>query len=57
MAAEANQEISALIAVLHRTGQRQEELTAGEVDAVADSDGRTFLLRRPQEQLRHIEAA
>ena len=57
MAAEANPEISALIAVLHDTSQRLEELTAGEVDAVADSDGRAFLLRRPQEQLRHIEAA
>ena len=42
---------------LHQTGQRLEELTAGEVDTVADRDGRTFLLRRAQEQLRHSEAA
>jgi PAS domain S-box-containing protein len=51
-----NEEIIALIATLHRTGERLEELTAGEVDTVADSEGRTFLLRRPQEQLRQIEA-
>ncbi|HYN27936.1 MAG TPA: diguanylate cyclase, partial [Burkholderiales bacterium] len=37
--------------------QRLEELTAGEVDTVADRDGRTFLLRHAQEQLRHSEAA
>jgi PAS domain-containing protein len=42
---------------LHETGQRLEELTAGEVDTVADRDGRTFVLRRAQEQLRHAEAA
>ena len=55
--ADANQEIAALIEILHQTGQRLEELTAGEVDAVADRDGRTFLLRHAQEQLRHSEAA
>jgi len=54
---DANEEVSALIATLHKTGQRLEELTAGEVDTVADRDGRTFLLRGAQEQLRHIEAA
>jgi signal transduction histidine kinase len=46
-----------LIKTLHETGQRLEELTAGEVDTVADRDGHPFLLRRSQEQLRHIEAA
>ena len=46
-----------MIETLHETGQRLEELTAGEVDTVADRDGRTFLLRRAQEQLRHSEAA
>jgi PAS domain S-box-containing protein len=51
-----NEEITALIATLHQTGQRLEELTAGEVDTVADSEGRTFLLRSSQEQLREIEA-
>ena len=55
--ADANGEVSALITTLHETGQRLEELTAGEVDTVADGDGRAFLLRRAQEQLRHIEAA
>jgi signal transduction histidine kinase len=54
---DASEEISALIAVLHETGERLEELTAGEVDTVADRDGRTFLLRPAQEQLRHAEAA
>jgi diguanylate cyclase (GGDEF)-like protein/PAS domain S-box-containing protein len=57
LAAGANLEISALIDTLHQTGQRLEELTAGEVDTVADRDGRTFLLRHAQEQLRHSEAA
>ena len=56
-ALEANEEVAALIATLHATGQRLEELTAGEVDTVADREGRTFLLGRAQEQLRHIEAA
>jgi signal transduction histidine kinase len=50
-------EVTALIQTLHETGQRLEELTAGEVDAVADREGKPFLLRRPQEQLRQIEAA
>ncbi|MEO8361747.1 MAG: EAL domain-containing protein, partial [Vicinamibacteria bacterium] len=50
-------EISALIATLHATGQRLEELTAGEVDTVADTLGRPFLLRGPQEHLRAIESA
>jgi len=51
------EEIAALIEILHSTGQRLEELTAGEVDGVADRDGRTFLLRHAQEQLRDSEAA
>ena len=55
--ADADEEIAALIETLHQTGQRLEELTAGEVDTVADRDGRTFLLRHAQEQLRHSEAA
>jgi len=53
----ADEEIAALIQTLHQTGERLEELTAGEVDTVADRDGRTFLLRHAQEQLRHSEAA
>ncbi len=52
-----NEEIAALIESLHHTEQRLEQLTAGEVDTVADRDGRTFLLRRAQDHLRHSEAA
>ena len=55
--ADAADEVSVLIDELHETGRRLEELTAGEVDAVADRDGRMFLLRRAQEHLRHSEAA
>lgn len=54
---DANEEAFAVIEVLHETEQRLEELTAGEVDAVVDRHGRASLLRSPQEQLRHIEAA
>ena len=46
-----------MIETLHETGRRLEELTAGEVDTVADRDGRTFLLRRAQDHLRRNEAA
>ncbi|MBI5923446.1 MAG: EAL domain-containing protein [Betaproteobacteria bacterium] len=52
-----DEEIAALIETLHLTGQRLEELTAGEVDGVADREGRTFLLRHAQEQLRQSEVA
>ncbi|MCK9285115.1 MAG: EAL domain-containing protein [Rhodocyclaceae bacterium] len=52
-----NEEIAALIGKLHRTERRLEELTAGEVDTVADRDGRTFLLHRAQEYMRHSEAS
>jgi diguanylate cyclase (GGDEF)-like protein len=54
---ETNGEIAALIEVLHQTGQRLEELTGGEVDTVADRQGRPFILRRAQESLRHSEAS
>jgi PAS domain S-box-containing protein len=50
-------EISSLIATLHASGERLEELTRGEVDTVADSEGRTYLLRRAQDLLRHSDAA
>ena len=45
---DANEEVSALIETLVKTGQRLEELTAGQVDTVVDRDGRTFLLRGTQ---------
>ena len=54
---DADEEVSTLIETLHQTEQRLEQLTAGEVDTVADRHGRTFLLRRAQDQLRHREAA
>jgi diguanylate cyclase (GGDEF)-like protein len=53
---DAMDEVSALIATLHTTERRLEELTAGEVDAVSDDKGRAILLRRAQDQLRHDEA-
>ncbi len=49
-------EISALISRLHETSQRLEELTSGQIDTVADAAGRTFVLRRAQEDLRQIES-
>jgi PAS domain S-box-containing protein len=55
--ADAEDEIATLIETLLATERRLEELTGGEVDTVAGRDGRTFLLRRAQEELRHSEAA
>src|SRR5437868_1983660 len=52
-----NGEIPALIETLLETERRLEELTLGQVDTVASRDGRTFLLRRAQEQLRFAESA
>ena len=49
-------EISTLIGALHQIGQRLEDLTVGEVDTVADSQGRAFLLRHAQEHLLQIKA-
>jgi PAS domain S-box-containing protein len=50
-------EIPRLIEVLLSTERRLVELTADEVDAVAGSDGRMFLLQRAQEQMRSRETA
>ena len=55
--ADMHEEVSALIETLQTAGQRLEELTAGEVDTVADREGRPFLLRRSQDHLRYTEAA
>ena len=49
-------EVSALIATLHASEQRLEELTAGEVDTVADRNGRTLLLQKAQSHLRTSDA-
>lgn len=54
---KASDEVSGLIATLNETERRIEELTAGEVDAVTDRDGRTFLLRRSQARLLRNETA
>jgi diguanylate cyclase (GGDEF)-like protein/PAS domain S-box-containing protein len=50
-------EISVVIKALRAADLRLEELTSGEVDTVSDRDGRSFLLRRAQDQLRETEAA
>ncbi|MCM2339897.1 EAL domain-containing protein [Rhodoferax sp.] len=54
---ERQQEVSALIETLHVTGQRLEDLTSGQVDTVTDRRGRTVMLRRAQDFMRHNEAA
>ena len=54
---EPNEEISVLIQTLRDTDQRLDELTAGQIDAVADPDGRSYLLRRAQDELRWADAA
>lgn len=46
-----------MIETLHATGQRLEDLTAGEVDTVTDRRGRTVMLRRAQDHMRFNEAA
>jgi len=56
LSAAASEEITVLIDVLHRTGQRLEELTSGQVDTVADHEGRAFMLRHAQDVLRDREA-
>jgi diguanylate cyclase (GGDEF)-like protein len=54
---DSQQELSTLIETLITTGQRLEEVTAGQIDTVVGPDGRTFLLPHAQEQLRDGEAA
>ncbi|MEO6874839.1 MAG: PAS domain S-box protein [Opitutaceae bacterium] len=53
---DKHDEIPGLIETLLATEARLEQLTAGQVDTVAGQDGRTFLLRRAQEQMRRGEA-
>ena len=53
----ATEEFSVLIKALREADQRLEDLTQGEVDTVADREGRRFVLRRAQDQLRNAEAA
>ncbi|MES2950748.1 MAG: EAL domain-containing protein [Pseudomonadota bacterium] len=54
---EVSEEVRTLIETLLRTGQRLEDLTAGEVDTVANHEGLPFLLRRSQDHQRLSEAA
>jgi len=49
------EEVSALVEILFKAGRRLEELGGGELDTVADPEGRTFLLRGTAEQLRRRE--
>ena len=50
-------ELLRLAELLDATERRIEELTSGEVDSIMAGDGRAFLLRRAQEQVRLSEAA
>ena len=50
-----SEEIAALIETLHETEQRLTRLTAGEVDAVANRAGLTYVLQESQEGLRRSE--
>ena len=50
-------EVSQLLDVLLRTGQRLEELTAGQVDTATDPEGRILLLRGTREQMERNEGA
>ena len=54
---DTQEDLATLIEQLHETVRRLESLTGGEVDSVTDHEGRPFLLRRAQEQLRRNEAA
>lgn len=56
LAENPNEEIPALIETLLATEQRLEDLTDGQVDSVSGRDGRTFVLRRAQDQLPRNEA-
>jgi diguanylate cyclase (GGDEF)-like protein len=55
--ADQKKEVAALIETLHSTGQRLEDLTAGQVDTVTNCRGRTVMLRRAQDLMRLNEAA
>lgn len=54
---DASEEISVLIRTLRETDQRLVELNAGQIDTVADRDGRSFLLHHAQGELRYADAA
>jgi PAS domain-containing protein len=52
---DASEEISVLIRTLREADQRLDELTAGQIDTVADRDGRSFLLHHAQDELRDTQ--
>ncbi len=54
---DEGEEFSTLIKALRDTDQRLEDLTSGEIDTVADREGRSFLLHRAQDRYRDSEAA
>ena len=54
---ELSGEVQALVSVLRTTEARLREITKGQVDAVTDADGRTFLLQTAQDSLRLHDAA
>jgi diguanylate cyclase (GGDEF)-like protein/PAS domain S-box-containing protein len=54
---DTSAEVAGLIATLYETDRRLQELTSGQVDAVAGRDGQAFLLQRAQENLRQSVAA
>jgi PAS domain S-box-containing protein len=54
---ETSEEISVLIRTLRDADQRLDDLTAGQIDTVADRDGRSFLLHHAQDAFRYSEAA
>ena len=52
---DSGEEVAALVQRLHETQSRLQELTGGEVDAVAHPDGQYYLLNNAQEKLRLSE--
>jgi diguanylate cyclase (GGDEF)-like protein/PAS domain S-box-containing protein len=54
---DASEEISVLIRTLRETDRRLDEITSGQIDTVADRDGRSFLLQRAQDEVRCTDAA
>ena len=50
-------ELATLVATLHATLARLDEITGGEVDSVTDASGASYLLRRAQSALRLNDAA
>lgn len=53
---DMSSEIVILIDTLVKAEKRLHSLTEGEVDAVLDKEGRSFLFRRAQDELRQAEA-